>query len=566
MRQFFLLALLLASSLQASPSRYDVVVYGGTSGGVVAAVQAARSGKSVVLISPTKHLGGLTSSGLGWTDLGKSSILGGISREFYQNIYRHYSEAAAWKQQTRESFGNKGQGILAFDQASGTASVFEPKVAESVFDRWVAENRIEVVRSLLDLKNGIAMNGKAIRSLRLEDGREFAGKMFIDASYEGDLLPGAHVTYTVGRESNAAFGESVNGIQSVRSNQNQLQKNIDPFVRPGDPSSGLLPGVNPDPGGADGSGDAKLQAYCYRMVLTNVPENRVPVGRPNGYRESDYELVFRAIRAGQRGGFFKLSPVPNHKTDSNNTGGISTDLIGGNYGPGWDWTTLGHKEREALAKRHEQWQRGLIWTLQNHPSVPPEIRKTYASWGLPADEFADNSHWPWQLYVREARRMVSDVVMNQKNCVGQEVVPDSIGLAAYSMDSHHVQRTVKDGMVRNEGDIQLRVSWPYPVSYRSIVPKSGECTNLLVPWSLSASHMAFGSIRMEPVFMILSQSAAIAAAMAMDAGIPVQQVPYPELRKKLLAAGLVLAPPPRMVRHSADKSAEETPPQATAKP
>ena len=520
-----------------------MVVYGGTSGGVVAAVQASRSGKSVALVSPTAHLGGLTTSGLGWTDLGNTAILGGISREFYHRLYLHYQQGSSWNWQTRESFGNAGQGGPAFNATLEIASVFEPKVAETIFDQLLAEEEVTLVSGRLDLDDGVVMNGGKISHIRLEDGREFGGKMFIDASYEGDLLPGAGVSFTVGREANATYGETVNGIQAGAATKNQLRDNIDPHVTPGDPASGLLPGVNPDSGGSDGSGDHRLQAYCFRMVLTDVAANRVTIAQPPGYNEADYELLFRSIEAGQTTGFFKLDLMPNRKTDSNNTGGISTDYIGKNHGPGWDWTTLDHDERLALAKQHENWQRGLLWTLQNHPRVPASIRGNYANWGLPADEFTDNGNWPWQLYVREARRMVSDHVMNQHHCTGALVATDSVGLAAYAMDSHNVQRHVKNGMVKNEGDIQLPLANPYPISYRSIVPRSGQCTNLLVPWSLSASHMAFGSIRMEPVFMGLAQSAAIAASFAIDRDIAVQAVSYPQLRPLLLAAGQALGDP-----------------------
>ena len=542
-RLFFVAAASLASLASAEPVERDVVVYGGTSGGVVAAVQAARCGKSVALVSPTAHLGGLTSSGLGWTDLGKSSILGGLSREFYHRLYLHYQQESAWVWQTRDSYGNAGQGGPAFNSSLEIASVFEPKVAEAVFSQLLAEQTVTVVTGRLDLAQGVVMGGGKIARIRLEDGREYAGKMFIDASYEGDLLPGAGVTFTVGREANATYGETVNGIQAAGATKNQLRDQIDPYVVPGDPASGLLAGVNPAPGGPDGSGDHRLQAYCFRMVLTDVAANRVMVPQPPGYSEADYELLFRSIAAGQTSGFFKLDLMPNRKTDSNNTGGISTDFIGRNYGPGWDWTTLGHDARAALAKEHENWQRGLVWTLQNHPRVPVAIRDKYASWGLPADEFTDNGNWPYQLYVREARRMVSAYVMTQDHCTGAIVAPDSIGLAAYSMDSHNVQRHAANGMVKNEGDIQLAVANAYPVSYRSIVPRPGQCANLLVPWSLSASHMAFGSIRMEPVFMTLSQSAAIAACHAIDENIAVQDVAYARLRPLLLAAGQATGDP-----------------------
>ena len=540
-RVFALLASLMSAS--ADPVPYDVVVYGGTSGGVIAAVQAAKSGKSVVLISPTAHLGGLTSSGLGWTDLGKSSILGGLSREFYHRVYLHYQDDAAWNWQTRASYGNSGQGGPAFNATTEVASVFEPKVAEGIFVGMLAEESVPVITGRLDLEDGVVMDGDRIGYLRLEGGAEYSGKIFIDASYEGDLLPGAGVSFTVGREANATYGETVNGIQAARATKNQLRDNIDPYVVEGDPASGLLPGVEADSGGADGSADHRLQAYCFRMALTDVAANRVTIGQPAGYDEADYELLFRSIEAGQTSGFFKFDLMPNRKTDSNNTGGISTDFIGKNFGPGWDWTTLDHDERIALALEHEKWQRGLIWTLQNHPRVPSSIRNAYAPWGLPADEFADNGNWPYQIYVREARRMVSDYVMTQQHCIGAEVASDSVGLAAYSMDSHNVQRHVKNGMVKNEGDVQLTVPNAYPISYRSIVPKRGECPNLLVPWSLSSSHMAFGSIRMEPVFMILSQSAAMAANLAIDQDIDVQDVSYPQLRQALVAAGQALGDP-----------------------
>lgn len=540
--KYLLLLSLLTTNASAAPASYDIVVYGGTSGGVIAAVQAAKSGRSVVLISPTPHLGGLTTSGLGWTDLGESSILGGLSREFYHRIYLHYQNDSAWNWQTK-NLGMSGQGAPAFNTTTQIASVFEPKVAEAVFQTMISEEGVPIITGRLDLDEGVVMAGNRMDRIRLEDGREFAGKAFIDASYEGDLLPNAGISFTVGREANATYNEDYNGIQTARATKNQLRDGIDPYVIPGNPASGLLPGVKPAPAAADGAGDESLQAYCFRMVLTNVAENRVMVAQPPGYNEADYELLFRSIEAGQTSGFFKLDLMPNKKTDSNNTGGISTDYIGKNHGPGWNWTTLDHDQRLALAKQHENWQRGLIWTLQNHPRVPSSIRNSYASWGLPADEFADNGNWPWQLYVREARRMVSDYVMSQKHCSGEVIAADSIGLAAYSMDSHHVQRHVKNGMVKNEGDVQMPVPNPYPVSFRSIVPKVGQCENLLVPWSLSASHMAFGSIRMEPVFMILSQSAAIAADLAIRDNLPVQQVPYSRLRPALIAAGQALGDP-----------------------
>ncbi len=512
----------------------DVVVYGDASGGVTAAVQAARMGRKSILVSQYGHLGGMSSSGLGFSDIGNPAILGGLSHEFYHRVYQHYRNDAAWDQEPRSGFKHAGQGAAALDVKTELASVFEPKVAEAVFDAMVKEAGVEVIKGRLDLSRGVEKSASRITAIRLEGGLTIKGKMFIDASYEGDLLPAAGVSFVMGREPNAEYGETDNGLTGPKGG-NQLPKGIDPYVVKGDPSSGLLPGVNPDLGGKVGDGDHRFQAYCYRMVLTDVPANRVPVSKPAGYDPVAYEILFRAIEAGQTGGFFKLSMVPNRKTDSNNTGGISTDWIGGNYGKDWNWATLCHVERDKLAARHRDWQLGLVWTLQHHPRVPDEIRRSIAGWGLAKDEFADNGNWPYNIYVREARRMVSDFVMTENHCKHQLPVEDPVGMGAYTLDSHHTQRVVIDGMVRNEGDIQARLHGkPYGISYRSIVPRTGECENLLVPWALSATHIAFGSIRMEPVFMELGQSAATAACLAIEGNTKVQAVPYKDLRARLL--------------------------------
>jgi len=521
----------------------DVVVYGDASGGVTAAVQAARMGKSVILVSQYGHLGGMSSSGLGLTDIGNDRILGGISRDFYHRLYLHYQKPDAWRHQKRDTFQNIGQGIPALNPKTELASTFEPKVAESVFDALVKEAGVKLVHGRVALKSGIVKSGTRITAIRLENGITIKGRVFIDASYEGDLLPGAGVSFVVGRESNSEFNEWSNGNTGV-ARKNQLPNGIDPYVVKGDPSSGLLAGVNPDQGAEKGGGDKHLQSYCYRMVLTDVAANRLLIPKPSNYNETHYEILFRAIEAGQHNRFFKLSPMPNRKTDSNNNGGISTDYIGYNYGKDWNWSTLNYKQRQELASLHRDWQLGLVWTLQNHLRVPEAIRKQYAKWGLPQDEFTDNHHWPYNIYVREARRMRSDFVMTEDHCKRKLPVADPIGMGAYTLDSHNTQRFVHNGMVKNEGDIQSYIGGKaYGIAYRAIVPPADECENLLVPWALSATHIAFGSIRMEPVFMILGQSAATAACIAIDHDCSVQTVPYNRLRKRLIADGQKLEAP-----------------------
>lgn len=491
---------------------YDLVIYGGTSSGLAAAVQAKRMGLTAIVIEPSDHLGGLSSGGLGDTDFGSKSAIGGLALDFYRRLGRKYGkEEAAW--------------------------LFEPKQASAVFADWMAEYGLNVVRrERLDLAGGVEKADGRIARIRMESGNTFEGRMFIDASYEGDLMKLAGVSYTTGREANRTYGETYNGIQTGQATKNQLPPGIDPYRIKGDPASGLLPGVNPDAGGEDGEADHRIQAYCYRMCLTDNPDNRVMVGKPADYDESEYELLFRSAEQGQTI-FFKLNGVPNRKTDSNNDKGFSTDFIGRNYG----YPEGGYAERERIAEAHKTYQTGLVWTLQHHPRVPAAIRAFYKEWGLPRDEFAANGHWTPQLYVRESRRMVSDVVMNEHHIFLRAPVEDPVGCGSYSMDSHNTQRHVgKEGFVVNEGDVQIRLDAPYPISYRSIVPKEAECANLFVPVCMSASHIAYGSIRMEPVFMVLGQSAATAAAMAIAAGCSVQRVDYAALRERLLADGQVV--------------------------
>jgi hypothetical protein len=505
------LLLFLAAAASAHASRVietDICVYGGAAGGVTAAVQAARMGKSVSLVVINGHLGGLSSGGLGDTDIGNhgDAYIQGMSREFYTRVGAKYG-------------------------LSGAKFTFEPKVAEAVFNEMASEAQVPVYFDR-HLVSTLMADGR-ITQITTNTGDIFRAKIFIDASYEGDLMKQAGVSFTSGREANSQYGETINGIQTV-THGNQLPDGINPWVIAGNPASGLLPGVNAAPAGPNGSADSLIQAYCYRMCLTNVAANREMIPQPEGYDEADYEILFRAIEAGQTNRFWKTRPVPNGKTDSNNDSGISCDFITGTTA---SWIDADHETRIEIAKQHEKWQRGLVWTVQNHPRVPATIRSAWSQWGLPKDEFTDNGHWPHQLYIREARRMVSDYVMTEKHCMGTVVAEDSIGMGAYTMDSHNCQRIVSNGMVKNEGDIQRAVPGPYAISYRAIVPKSGECRNLLVPWSLSSTHIAFGSIRMEPVFMILGQSAATAAAFAIDDEVAVQEVSYPKLKAQMLSDG-----------------------------
>ncbi len=418
-----------------------------------------------------------------------------------------------------------------------TQWVFEPHVAEAVFEAYIAEHAIEVRRGeRLMLENGVTKEGARILSFQTESGKTFAGKMFIDATYEGDLMAKAGVSYHVGREPNSLYGETINGVQVAGARSHQFPPKISAFRVEGDPASGLLPRISPTPPGAEGSGDHRVQAYNFRMCLTDHEPNRIPFPQPEGYDPAQYELLLRVLKTGSTHVFGKFDRIPNRKTDTNNHGPFSTDNIGMN----WEYPDGDYATRARIIREHVQYQQGYLWFLANDPRVPPNVHAHFNKWGLARDEFTDNGHWPRQLYVREARRMVSALVMCERHCRGSHVVEDSVGMGAYNMDSHNVQRYVdQDGFVRNEGDIQTGVK-PYPIAYRAIVPKQSECENLLVPVCLSASHIAYGSIRMEPVFMILGQSAATAAALAIAGEGPVQAVPYDELRKRLLADGQVL--------------------------
>ncbi|MEA3207788.1 MAG: hypothetical protein QOE70_845 [Chthoniobacter sp.] len=483
----------------ANPPRVieaDICVYGGTPGGVAAAVQSARMGRKAVLVVMRRHVGGMTSGGLTATDIGNRKAIGGFANEVYAKI--------------------------------GRTSGFRSSEAEKAFLELLQEAGVTIYYEHR-LKN-VVKEGARIESVRIENGNTVKAKIFIDATYEGDLMAAAGVSFHVGREGNATYGETINGVQFRKSHNFSVP--VDPYREPGNPASGLLPTISAEPPGKAGDGDRKVQAYNFRMWLSNSPD-RLPFPKPDGYDRNRYALLERYWKAQPT----PSQPVPLHPGDCNNNGGFSTDHIGANYA----WPEADYATREKIFQDHVNYQQGLMWFCNHDPAVPEVIRTKTAAFGLAAGEFPETGGWPHELYVREGRRMISDYVMTEAECTGRKTVEDSVGLASYTMDSHNCQRVVIDGAVRNEGDVQTGVPRPYPVSYRSIVPKESQCSNLFVTVCLSASHIAYGSIRMEPVFMILGQSAGTAAAFAIEAKTSVQKVDYAKLRERLTADQQVLA-------------------------
>ncbi len=524
----------------------DVCVYGGTSGGVVAAVAAARCGKRAVIVEPGRHLGGMSAGGLSWTDVGNADrvwVVGGMAKEFYQRVGRRYG------QDPKTVFDPPPTGDdptrTGYDFAKPPSLSFEPKVAEAVFNEMAAEAKVPIHLGarLASVKK---QNGRIIE-LAAEGGLIVSAAVFIDATYEGDLMAAAGVTFTSGREANATYGETCNGVQEPARNERagKFDVPVDPYVVAGDPSSGLLPYLVQ--GGAIakvGEADVLIQSYNYRVCLTDDPANRIPIAPPRDYDAARFELLARWIAARQAAGkrltlrdFLKYDPLQNRKFDFNNRWAISTDFVGGAHA----YPAADAAQRERIAKAHEDYLRGFFHFLATDARVPQAVRDEMGRFGLCREEFTDNGGWPHQLYVREARRMVSDFVMTEAHVVGKGVAENPIGFGAYGIDMHAVRRVAHEGQAVNEGTRSPAVPGPYPIGYGAIVPKAAECENLLVPFALSASHVAFGSIRMEPTFMILSQSAATAACLAIDDRVAVQKVDYAKLEGKLKSDGQVLA-------------------------
>jgi len=508
---FIYLLLNIYSVLAQTADSYqvDVCIYGGNSAGVIAAYSAKKMGKTVLLIEPGKNLGGLSSGGLGFTDIGNKYVVTGLSKDFYRRIGTHYGKLEQW--------------------------VFEPHVAEDIFNSYIDRAKVDVIYGYR--LSTVKKAGKTIKTITIEPSagsaknKTVSAKVFIDCSYEGDLMAKAGVAYAVGREANAKYKETYNGVQLLEGHQ--FPDHIDPYRVKGDPASGLLWGINKGSLMPRGSGDRKVQSYNYRVCLTDDPQNRIAITRPQGYDSTHYELLLRLMEKQKNSlslnDYFIWSEMPNRKTDINNRNGFSTDMIGTNHAyPDGDY-----RSRRKYIEDLTSYTKGLFYFFGHDQRVPQALRNQMLQWGYPKDEYKGNNNWSHQAYIREARRMVSDYVMTEHNCTGKTVVTDGIALAAYNMDSHNTDRLVVDGMVKNEGNVEIPGISPYPISYKAIVPKEQECDNLIVPVCLSASHIAYGSIRMEPVFMVLSQVAAVAASFSIDQGITVQQLDYKKINEKL---------------------------------
>jgi hypothetical protein len=514
------LALLLASAglAMTAPQQFDVVVYGGTAGGVITAITAAREGLKTALLEPGVHVGGMVSGGLGWTDYGKKEVIGGYALEFYFRVGRHYEMA------------RYGQDL---------SWLHEPHVAEEIFRHLLKEAGVTLLeKHRLREQDGVRKQGVSVREIVMENGASFTAKVFVDSSYEGDLMAQSGITYTWGRESVSEYGESLAGVRE-KTPYHQFLVNVSPK----DATGKLLPEISNDNSGAPGSADKKVQAYNYRMCFTDVPSNRVAFAKPANYNADRYTLLARLIEARTKAEgrvprlqtFLTTDRLPNGKTDVNNNGAFSTDYIGGS----WEYPTANYAKRAKIWQEHKDYMAGLFYFLANDSQVPAELRTQMNQWGLCKDEFADTENWPHQLYIRESRRMVGEYVMVQKDLQTELTKPDVIGMGSYNSDSHNVDRIVgEDGFVRNEGDMQVAVK-PYQIPYRIMTPKRAQAANLLVPVAFSASHVAYSSVRMEPQYMILGQAAGVAAKLAIDSAKPVQDIDVKTLQSKLSTQGAV---------------------------
>ena len=503
----------------AAGEQFDLVVYGGTAGGVMTATAAAREGLKVALLEPRDHLGGMVSGGLSRTDVGKREVIGGLALEFYWRAGRHYEihrhlHDVAWQP--------------------------EPRVAEAILGEMAKEAGVKVLyRHRLREATGVRKTGARIIEILMDSGASFEARVFADCSYEGDLMAQAGVSYTWGRESTAQYGESLAGVRE-KTPFHQFTVDISPY----DAGGKLLPEVSPHPPGEIGSADRKVQAYNFRMILSSDAANQVPYPKPPDYSPARYELLARLLGAltgsqGRAPAFNEvtlIAPIPNQKADFNNRGAFSTDYIGKNY----EYPEASYQRRQEIWQDHVNYTQGFFYFLAQDPRVPPALQAEVNRWGLAKDEFTDTGHWPHQLYIREARRMVGEYVVTQKDLQTELTKPDPIGMGSYNSDSHNIQRIVnRRGSAENEGDMQVPVK-PYQIPYRVLLPKRAEAENLLVPVCFSASHVAYSSLRMEPQYMILGHAAGVAAKMAIDRGASVQDVDTLRLTQRLRAQGAVM--------------------------
>lgn len=514
---------------------FDVIIYGGTPAGLSAAIQVARLGKTVALIEPTSRVGGIMVNGLGGTDIDNhefrnSLAVGGIALEFYRKVAQYYGRLA--------EFDSKLQSHVK----DPSIWRFEPHVAHKIIQKWINEYPISVFLSarLKEGKDAVKMDGTSIVQIKTEDGKSFSAKVFIDATLEGDLLANAGISTTWGRESNLLYGETKNGIRGETTHA-QFQVKVDPYIIYGEPSSGVIPTIQDEPFGIPGEGDKSIQAYCFRMCLTKDNNNRIAFKMPEDYDRSQYEIYLRYLKAGGKL-YTPYASIPNGKTDL----GAWHDLSHNLYGMNHEYPTGNYDTRERIFNQHKIFTQGLFYFLANDAEVgqlDQTLQNTWKEWGLCKDEFTDNGGWPNQFYVRDARRMVSDYVITEQhtNRINQNPVEDPIAVAYWPPDLHSARRIVKDGFAYNEGFVFGGNDWrPFGISYRALVPKARECTNLLTPTCLSASHVAYGAIRIEFTYMALGQACGFAATLAIDNNTTVQKIDYSLLKKCLLENGQIL--------------------------
>lgn len=514
----FALFLTLATLASAATHSFDVVVYGGTAGGVMASVSAARQGLRTALVEPTAHVGGMVSGGLGRTDYGKKEAIGGMALEFYWRVGQHYQ---------------------MFRYGQDVAWLHEPHVAEEIFRQMLRQAGVTLFeRTRLAETSGVRKSGTTVAALRMENGDEFTARIFIDAGYEGDVMAQSGITWTYGRESQSQYGESLAGVRE-KTPFHQFLLDI-----PAKADGRLLPEISSEQPGPAGSADKRVQSYNFRLCLCDSPDRQVPFPKPANYDPARYALLARLIHALEAADhrppalarFMNIDRLPNGTTDVNNNGPFSTDYIGAS----WTYPNATYAQRDKIWQAHKDYDAGFFYFLAHDPQVPEPLRAEINRWGLCKDEFTDTDHWPRQLYIRESRRMVGEYVMQQKDLQTDLTKPDPIGMGSYNSDSHNVERIVDaGGFVRNEGDMQVAVK-PYQIPYRILVPKRAEASNLLVTAAFSATHVAYSSVRMEPQYMILGQAAGLAAKLAIAAGKPVQDIDTAELTKMLHSEGAVM--------------------------